>query len=69
MEEKEMTVEETLAALDQIVEQLEEGDSSLEETFTLYQKGMGLLKNCSEKIDYVEKKLQILNGDGEDSEL
>ncbi len=50
MKEKEMTMEESLNALDQIVEQMEEGETSLEETFLLYQKGMELLKNCSDKI-------------------
>ena len=30
--------------------------SSLEESFTVYQKGMELLKYCNESIDKVEKK-------------
>lgn len=69
MKEKEMTMEESLCALDQIVEQMEEGETSLEETFLLYQKGMELLKSCSDKIDHVEKKLQILNENGDSSEF
>ena len=42
--------------MDGIVEKLESRDISLEESFTLYQKGMELLKQCSSKIDRVEKK-------------
>ena len=30
----------------------------------MYQKGMTLLKICNEKIDTVEKKILIMNGDG-----
>ena len=38
---------------------------SLEESFQKYQEGMGLVKKCSEKIDAVEKKVLILNENGE----
>ena len=69
MEKQELTMEQAMEALDHIVEQLEEGDASLEETFTLYQQGMELLKQCSGQIDEVEKKLQILNENGEISEI
>ena len=36
----------------------------LEKTFENYEKGIGLLRYCSEKIDLVEKKVQKLNADG-----
>lgn len=62
-------MEQAMEALDHIVEQLEEGNASLEDTFALYQKGMELLKQCSGQIDQVEKKLQILNENGEISEI
>ena len=39
-------------------------DISLEESFKEYQKGMELLKKCSETIDRVEKKVLILNENG-----
>lgn len=74
MEEKEMgnqeaPIEENLKELDGIVEKLESRDISLEESFTLYQKGMELLKQCSSKIDRVEKKMLKINEDGELSEF
>ena len=43
---------------------LEGDDISLEESFALYQKGMKLVQSCKEKIDTVEKKILIMNGDG-----
>ena len=65
MEKQDLTMEETFEALDNIVRQLESGDASLEEAFVMYQKGMELLKECSEKIDTVEKKMLVLDENGD----
>ena len=56
----EESLEELFAKLE-----LESGDTSLEESFGLYQKGMEMLKLCNEKIDTVEKKVQVLEENGE----
>lgn len=70
IEEKDkLTLEESFAQLDVIVNQLENENLSLEESFKAYQSGMELLKNCSTKIDTVEKKMQLLNENGELSEF
>lgn len=66
---KELSMEEAFEALDKLVEQLEGGEASLEEAFTMYQKGMELLKECSNKIDTVEKKMLQLNENGDLSEF
>lgn len=66
---QEMTMEESLNELDGIVERLESREISLEDSFALYQKGMELLRQCSSKIDTVEKKMLKLNEDGELSEF
>ena len=60
----EMNMEEAFP-LETLVEQMESGEASLEETFLMYQKGMELLKECSSKIDMVEKKMMLLNENGE----
>ena len=44
-------------------------DISLEDSFVQYKKGMELLKVCNEKIDAIEKKVLILNGEGETDEF
>lgn len=62
---QEQTLENLFEQLDNVVEQLESGDASLEESFQLYQKGMQMLKSCSEKIDRVEKQVLILEESGE----
>ena len=69
MAEKEMKLEETFTKLNQIVEQLEKPEISLEESFTLYQEGMKLLKHCNDSIDKVEKELIVLGENGEPNEL
>lgn len=66
---QETTIEESLKELDDIVEKLESREISLEESFTMYQKGMELLKQCSGKIDKVEKKMLKINEDGDLSEF
>ena len=60
-----MTLEEKLAKLDAMTEQLRKEDITLEESFSLYKDGMELFKQCNADIDRVEKQVQILNADGQ----
>ena len=66
---KDKSLEEVFEALDGIIENLEETSVSLEDSFQLYNKGMELLKICNDKIDTVEKKMLILDENGEQHEL
>ena len=66
---EEITIEEGLQELDKIVEKLESREISLEDSFVMYQKGMEVLKQCSQKIDMVEKKILQMNKDGDLSEF
>ena len=63
--EKKMTLEESFDALDGIIDELQGGELTLEESFKKYEEGMKLVKNCNDSIDKVEKKLLVING-GED---
>ncbi|MDF2943389.1 MAG: hypothetical protein K0S01_2247 [Herbinix sp.] len=69
MADKEMKLEESFEKLNHIMEELEKTDVSLEDSFTLYQEGMKLLKSCNDSIDKVEKELIILSESGEANEL
>ena len=51
------------------VARLEGEEITLEESFQLYQKGMNMLKQCNETIDTVEKKVQILDENGDAHEF
>ena len=65
----EQSLETVFEQLDAIVEQLEAEDVSLEDSFGLYHKGMDLLKVCNEKIDTIEKKMMIIDENGEQHEF
>ena len=67
MEDK--TLEEVFGKLDEVVKKLEGDTVSLEDSFRLYQQGMELLKACNDKIDLVEKKMLVLDENGEQHEL
>ena len=58
------SLEETLQEIEDIINKMDREEISLEESFKEYQKGMELLKKCSETIDRVEKKVLILNENG-----
>lgn len=64
-EKKEIKLEEAFEKLDEMLNELESPDISLEESFQVYQDGMKLLKQCNEIIDRVEKSVLKLNESGE----
>ena len=66
---EDLTIEESLQELDLIVQRLESREISLEDSFVMYQKGMELLRQCSDKMDTVEKKMLKINEDGGFSEF
>ena len=63
-EEKNLSLEESLSALEQVMEELNSPELSLEESFGLYKQGMDLLLKCNQAIDKVEKELMILEENG-----
>lgn len=61
--ENELTIEECLDKLDVLLEDMENSDTGLEETFKLYEQGLKLIKRAESGIDKVEKQLKILDGE------
>ena len=66
-EEKQGGIEDSFAALDEIIKNLENGSGTLEEAFASYEKGMKLVKSLNSQMDQVEKQIMILN-EGEEHE-
>lgn len=62
---KELTIEEAFEELDGILKAMEEDKLPLEKSFEMYKNGMELVKLCSLKLDKVEKKITVLEGNGE----
>lgn len=59
-----ISLEEALIRLEETVNKLQEEEISLEDSFLLYKQGMDYVKLCSETIDQVEKKVLMLNQEG-----
>ena len=66
---EEMNLEEIFEKLESTMKKMEEEDISLEESFQLYHQGMDMLKACNDKIDKVEKKMLLLDEEGEEHEF
>lgn len=62
----EMSFEEAMEKLEEIVAKLEEGDVPLEKAINFYQEGMQLSKVCSDKLNNVQEKVvKIVNEHGQ----
>ena len=59
------TFESALEDLEQVVERLETGELSLEDSLAAFEKGVGLTKYCYHKLDEVERKIEVLIKDKE----
>jgi len=66
---EEMNLEEIFEKLESTMKKMEEEDISLEESFQLYHQGIDMLKACNDKIDKVEKKMLLLDEEGEEHEF
>lgn len=56
----EMSFEEAMLALEQVVSQLEKGEVPLEQSIALYERGAALKKHCSDKLKLAEEKVELI---------
>ena len=65
----EMSFEEAMAALEQVVAQLESGDVPLDRSIALYERGAALKAHCQAKLTAAEEKIaaSTLDGSGQPS--
>lgn len=68
MDEK-IKFEEALAELEKIVKKLEQGGLPLEESLTLFERGMKLSKLCFKKLSEAQRKIEILTINKETGEV
>lgn len=54
----EMSFEEALRELEQVVGQLERGDVELEKSITLYERGAELKKHCEAKLAQAQARIE-----------
>ncbi|MDG1750440.1 MAG: exodeoxyribonuclease VII small subunit [Thalassotalea sp.] len=55
-----LSFEDSLNELEQIVQNLEKGELSLEDSMSLFERGLGLSQVSQEKLKDAEQKVQIL---------
>ena len=58
------TFEHSLARLEELVEKLEVGGLSLEESLMVFEEGKKLEKKCQELLDKAQKRVDILMKEG-----
>jgi exodeoxyribonuclease VII small subunit len=63
LSEMEMGLEEALDDLERIVEELEDGKKSLEESLDLYEKGTKLVRLCQARLESAEQRIESLTGE------
>lgn len=57
---KGVNFEESLEELESLVEQMEDGDLSLEESLAAFEKGVRLARECQDALKNAEQRVQVL---------
>jgi exodeoxyribonuclease VII small subunit len=63
-----LSFEESYARLDEVIEALEAGDRSLEDSLTLYEEGVRLAAHCEKQLRAAELRLTELVDHARDNE-
>jgi exodeoxyribonuclease VII small subunit len=61
----EMSFEQAMAELEQVLGQLERGDVALDQSITLYERGAALKARCEAKLKEAEEKVAAITLDNE----
>ncbi len=64
-ETKPPSLETAIERINAIVAEMEVGTLPLETLIARYEEGLGLVKNCQEKLDAAEKRIQIISRDAQ----
>ena len=57
---KKIDFEASLGQLEQLVDQMEEGDLSLEDSLKAFERGVKLTRECQQALQDAEQKVQLL---------
>jgi len=69
MAKTKMTFEESMSRLEEIVAELEKNEKPLDETITLFEEGLALVKSCDEKLKSYENQIdELMKKNGSDSD-
>ena len=65
----EIDFEKSLAELEQLVETMEKGDLTLEESLKQFERGVSLTRACQKALAHAEQKVKLLIRNSESGEL
>ncbi len=57
--------EAAMERLEKIVEEMESGEMPLEDALKKYEEGVGLARFCTDKLNEVQKKIEVLKKDAD----
>ena len=60
---KDMTFEQALNSLEEIVDQLNDGEMQLEKAISAYEKGMKLKNICEAKLKDAQERIELIKTD------
>ena len=63
--EQKRTFEASLSSLERIVKELERGDLPLEESLKLFEEGVKLSRECQDRLNQAERRIEMLMRDGD----
>ena len=61
----EITFEQAIAELQDVVDKLEAGKVALEESRSLYERGVALVKICNDRLDRAQQRVSAVRTDGD----
>lgn len=64
-----LSFEEALGRLEEIVKGLESGSAPLDKSLELFEEGVGLVRECNKKLDCARQKITMLSANGEITEV
>ena len=64
-EARSKSFETSLSALEKIVHELERGDLPLEESLRLFEEGVKLSRECQERLNQAERRIEVLLRDSD----
>lgn len=60
MSEKNLSFEQAIAELEEIVKRLEKGDLTLDESINFFKRGVEITRYCNKKLDAAERSITML---------
>lgn len=63
--QQDRSFEESLQALEQVVERIESGELNLEDSLAAFEEGVRLVQSCDRKLSDVERRIEVLTKDSE----